>query len=87
MEKNNKGINWMIEKFAMVSQDLANIYPNGKSVVVFSLNNDDFNNTKTQVNVLSGDINQFKIDISGIEFIFLRDELLNNVEGTPKETR
>lgn len=84
MEKNNKGINWLIEKFALISEDISKLYPNGKSVVVFSLNNEDFNNTKIQINVMSSSINQFKVDISGIEFIFLRDELLNIAEDTPK---
>lgn len=84
MEKNNKGVNWLMEKFALISESVSNLYPNGKSVIVFSLNKQDFDNTKLQANII-GDTNQFKIDISGTEFIFLRDELLNNVEDTPKE--
>ena len=79
MAKTNEGINGLIEKFALVSDSLGEIFPNGKSVVVFSLNKEDYNFVKTQVNDFS-DTDQFKIDISGIEFIFLRDELLNNVE-------
>jgi hypothetical protein len=79
MAKTNEGINGLIEKFALVSDSLGEIFPNGKSVVVFSLNKEDYNFVKTQVNDFSN-TNQFKIDISGIEFIFLRDELLNNVE-------
>jgi hypothetical protein len=80
MAKNKEGVNGLIQKLAQVSDDLSKIYPNSKSVVVFSLNETDFNNTKLQVNNF-GDMNQFKIDISGIEFIFLRDELLNVSEG------
>lgn len=80
MAKNKEGINGLIQKLAQVSDDLSKIYPNSKSVVVFSLNETDFNNTKIQVNNF-GDMNQFKIDISGIEFIFLKDELLNVSEG------
>jgi hypothetical protein len=79
MATNKEGVNGLIQKLAIVSDELSKIYQSGKSVVVFSLNNEDFNFTKVQVNNFSTD-NQFKIDISGIEFIFLRDELLNNVE-------
>lgn len=79
MAKTNEGINGLIEKFALISDGLGEIFPNGKSVVVFSLDKEDFNFVKTQVNDFSS-TEQFKIDISGIEFIFLRDELLNNVE-------
>ena len=80
MAKNKEGVNGLILKLAQISDDLSNVFQNGKSVVVFSLNETDFNNTKIQVNNF-GDMNQFKIDISGIEFIFLRDELLNVSEG------
>jgi hypothetical protein len=79
MGKNQEGINGLVQKLAFLSEELSQIYPNGKSVVVFSLDNDDFDFTKNQVNVFDNP-NQFKIDISGIEFIFLRDELLSNVE-------
>jgi hypothetical protein len=80
MEQNKEGVNGIIQKFAMLSEGLAEMFPNGKSVVVFSLNNEDFNFTKAQVNDFSQDTKQFKIDISGVEFIFLRDELLSASE-------
>lgn len=79
MATNKEGINVLIEKLALISEGLFEIFPEGKSVVVFSLNPKDFDFVKAQVNDLSPS-NQFKIDISGIEFIFLQDELLNNVE-------
>jgi hypothetical protein len=80
MAKTKEGINGLIQKLAQISDDLSTVFPNGKSVVVFSLNETDFNDTKLQVDNF-GDMKQFKIDISGIEFIFLKDELLNVSEG------
>ena len=80
MAKTKEGINGLMQKLAEISDDLSNVFPNGKPVVVFSLNETDFNNTKLQVDNF-GNMNQFKIDISGIEFIFLKDELLNVSEG------
>lgn len=79
MATNKEGVNGLIEKFALIADDLVNVYPNSRSVVVFSLNNDDFNNTKLQLNDFSN-TDQFKIDISGTEFIFLKETLLNNAE-------
>jgi len=64
----------------MISESLGEVFPNGKSVVVFSLNEEDFNFTKAQVNNFDRNSTQFKVDISGIEFIFLKDELLNASE-------
>lgn len=79
MATNKEGVNGLIEKLAYISDDVGKIFPKSKSVVVFSLNNEDFDFCKNQVSNFSN-TNQLKIDISGIEFIFLRDELLNNVE-------
>jgi hypothetical protein len=79
MAENKEGINGLMQKMAYVSDSLGEIFPNGKSIVVFSLNVQDFNFVKAQINDFSN-TNQFKIDISGIEFIFLRDELLNTSE-------
>ena len=64
---------------AILSEGLGELFPQGKSVVVYSLNESDFTFVKTQVNDLS-DTEQFKIDISGVEFIFLRDVLSNTSE-------
>lgn len=80
MATNKEGVNGLISRFAQLADDLGNIYPSSKSVVVFSLNDDDFSNTKIQLNDFSK-TEQFKIDISGIEFIFLKETLLNNAEG------
>lgn len=80
MATNKEGVNGLISRFAQLADDMGNIYPKSKSVVVFSLNDDDFNNTKIQLNDFSNS-EQFKIDISGIEFIFLKETLLNTAEG------
>lgn len=77
MEKTKDDINGLLGQFALISNSLYDIFPNGKSVVVFSLNKEDFDYAKAQVNNFNKDNSQFKVDISGIEFIFLRDELLN----------
>lgn len=79
MGKNKEGINGIIQKLAIVSENLYDVLPEAKSVVVFSLNENDFKMMKNQVNDFSTN-EQFKIDISGIEFIFLSDKLLNKSE-------
>lgn len=80
MEKTKDNVNGTLQQFALVADSLYDVFPNGKSVVVFSLNREDFNFMKAQVNNFNKEDSQFKVDISGIEFIFLRDELLNDVE-------
>ena len=77
METAKDDVNGLLTKFAILSTSVSEIFPNGKSVVVFSLNKEDFEFTKAQVNNFDKNNTQFKVEISGIEFIFLRDELLN----------
>jgi hypothetical protein len=79
MAENKEGVNELIYKLANIADDLVKIYPQGRSVVVFSLSDDDFKNTKLQVGDFSK-TEQFKIDISGTEFIFLMDDKLKDVE-------
>jgi hypothetical protein len=67
MEKNKEGVNGIIQKFALISDGLVEMFPKAKSVVVFCLNDTDFNNTKAQVNNFDSNTTQFKIDISGTD--------------------
>lgn len=78
MEKNKEGVNGVIQRFAVLSDSLVDIFPKAKSVVVFCLNDEDFNRTKAQVNNFDNNTTQFKIDISGTEFIYLLDESLTD---------
>jgi hypothetical protein len=81
MATNKEGVNDLIYKLANVADELVKIYPKGKSVVVFSLADDEFKTTNLQLNDFSNS-ERFKIEISGTEFIFLMDEKLKDVEGT-----
>ena len=86
MEKNKEGVNGVIQRFAVLSDSLVDIFPKAKSVVLFCLNDEDFNRTKAQVNNFDNNTTQFKIDISGTEFIFLKDKLLNSSEDNISQT-
>ena len=78
-EENNIGI---ITKIALLADAVEKIFPNGRGVVVFELKDDDFETTKKELLVPNPGLNQFKVDMSGTEFIFLRDESLNVSEDT-----
>ena len=80
MATNKEGVNGIIQKMALVSDGLSEILPEAKVVVVYSVNDKDFNFIKAQVNDFTNQ-DQFKIDISGTEFIFLKETLLNKSEG------
>ena len=66
----------MKEKLAEIADSIEKLFPNGKGVLVFELNDKDFQELKSNFNIRNKSEKQFKIDISGTEIIFILDELL-----------
>jgi hypothetical protein len=85
MEENYKSIDGIIEKLALVSDAVDSLFPEGKSAVVFQLKNEDFKKVQNNFREIDRNHKQFKIDISGVEFIFLEETSLTDetdiVEG------
>jgi len=77
MAENNESNNGLMSRLGMLSLALSEMYPNGKSVVIFSLNDNEFEANKKFFKVVE-DGDQFKIDISGIEFIYIKDSSINS---------
>lgn len=78
MGENQTSIDGIIEKLAIVSDAVDSLFPNGRKAVVFELKEDDFKKVQNNFREIDRTHKQFKIDISGIEFIFLLDELLSD---------
>jgi hypothetical protein len=78
MEENFKSIDGIIEKLALVSDAVDSLFPEGKSAVVFQLNNEDFKKVQNNFREVDRNHKQFKIDISGVEFIFLGETSLTD---------
>jgi hypothetical protein len=73
MGQNQKSIDGIIEKFAMITDAVDNLFPDGRMTIIFELKEDDFNKVQNNFKDVDKRHNQFKIDISGTEFIFLKD--------------
>jgi hypothetical protein len=67
----------MRQRLAELADEMQNIFPNGKGVIVFELKSPDFYSLKKEFNINTND-KQFKLDISGTEIILILDELLND---------
>lgn len=78
MEENYKSIDGVIEKLALISEAVESLFPDGKSAVVFQLNNDDFKKVQNNFREIDRTHKKFKIDISGVEFIFLEETSLSD---------
>jgi hypothetical protein len=82
MEENYKSIDGIVEKLALIVEATDNLFPNGKMAVVFQLNDDDFKRVQDNFREIDRGHKEFKIDISGTEFIFLQETLLTDEKDT-----
>lgn len=78
MEENSKSIDGIVEKLALIVEATDTLFPNGKMAVVFQLDDTDFKKVQDNFREIDRGHNQFKIDISGTEFIFLRETSLTD---------
>ena len=77
MAENQTSVVGVIEKLALLSDAVDELFPNGRKVVVFELKEEEFKQVQQNFRQIDQTHKQFKIDISGTEVIFILDELLN----------
>jgi len=77
MGENPKSFNQHLGELAELADKLQGLY-NGKSTIVFELGPYEFATFKGLLDPNNLNKEQFKIDISGTEFIYLLDESLND---------
>lgn len=78
MAENQTSSDGIVEKLALLSDAAESLFPDGKMVVVFELKETEFKRVQENFRQVDRTNKQFKIDMSGTEFIFLLDELLND---------
>ncbi len=72
MAEDKNSFDGYLEKLALIA-DAVDALHQGKKAIVFELKKDELNQIKDIVKS-KDDGNQFKIDISGVEFIYLLNE-------------
>jgi hypothetical protein len=87
MEENNKSIDGIVEKLALIVDATETLFPDGKMAVVFQLNSVDFKRVQDNFREIDRGHNQFKIDISGTEFIFLQETSLTDEIDTVSDNQ
>jgi hypothetical protein len=73
MEETAEGVDRYLEKLALISEGI-DVLHEGKKAIVFELNRDEFIKLRDSLKTVGEDKTEFKIDISGIEFIYLLNE-------------
>jgi hypothetical protein len=71
MGENQKSIDGIIEKLALVADGLQTLFPDGTMAIAMELNYDDYKKVQKNFRDVDRDFKQFKIDMSGVEFMFL----------------
>jgi len=73
MAENQESFDGYLEKLALIA-DAVDVLYKGKKSLVFELNTVEFNSMKKVLSNLEEDKDKFKIDISGVDFIYLLSE-------------
>jgi hypothetical protein len=74
MAENQKSIDGIIEKLALIADGLEELFPEGTIAVALELKNDEFKKVQKNFRTIDHSHKQFKIDLSGVEFMFLLNE-------------
>lgn len=73
MAENKKSTNGILEKLAVISDQIQSLYK-GKATIVFELNKEEYLKTISMFRDIDRSHKQFKIDISGTDLIFILDD-------------
>ena len=91
MEENKKSFNGILEKLALITDATEQLFPYGKSLIIFELNNQDFNDVRKNFRQIDKNYKKFTVDISGVEVLFINegylDEIMNKIKNVNEETK
>jgi hypothetical protein len=80
MAETIQSIDGIIEKLALVADGLQTLFPDGVMAVAMELKYDDYKKVQKNFRDVDRNFTQFKIDMSGVEFMFLlKDGSLSDV--------
>jgi hypothetical protein len=71
MAENKNSFEDSLTNLALIVDGVQKLFPRSKSVLIYELNQDDFNYVRSNFRNLKIDDTQIKIDISGTEIVFI----------------
>ena len=71
MEETEENVIGIMEKLALISDATLSMFPEGKSAILFELNNEDFKKVLGHFRQIDQGHKKFKIDMSGVEMVFI----------------
>jgi len=85
MEENSKGTDGILEKLAMITDATQQIFPNGKSLIIFELEINDFKRVQDHFRKIDTNHKKFVVDISGVEVVFILENFIEEEERTEEK--
>ena len=71
MDENKKNDLGYLEKLALLSDTFLDLFPEGTSLVVFELNEEDYRKMQKHFRSIDHHHEQFTVEISGVDFHFM----------------
>jgi len=89
MEQNKESSLGILEKLALITDGIQNIFPDGKGLLIFELKELDFKKVQSNFRKIDENFKKFTIDISGIEVVFILEGYIEEKkkDTTKKEKR
>jgi len=71
MAETEENVIGIMEKLALISDATLSMFPEGKSAMLFELNEEDFKKVLGHFRQIDQGHKKFKIDMSGVEMVFI----------------
>lgn len=71
MEEDKKSDLGILEKLAMITDATQELFPDGKSLVLFELNEEDYKKIQNYFRKIDSEHKKFVVNISGVEVVFI----------------
>lgn len=91
MEEDKKSFNGILEKLALITDATEQLFPDGKSLIIFELDDQDFDDVRKNFRKIDKNHKKFTVDISGVEILFINngylEEVINKIKNVNEETK
>ena len=85
MDENQKSIDGVIEKLALIADGIETLFPESKTAIAIELNVEEFKKVQNNFRKIDHHHKQFMIEISNTQFMFLLGESSNVSEDKTLE--
>jgi hypothetical protein len=80
MAENQESAPNIIENLALVTDAIQTIFPEGKIICVYELNDEDYKKVQVNFRKIDNSNKRFSVDISGLEHVFIHEEYQEEVK-------